>query len=261
MLTMWQILATVAASTIAAVIDAFTGEIPEWITVPLIITGLAYAALAGYFVQAFIVAAITLALGYALYYTGQLGGGDVLLLTGIGAWIPLALPEKWGAIAYIFNVPMIVLFLGLLYSSLFFSVYYTWILSKDRRWMLALLLPYPFLPPALALTYGTIVTAYLGNRYRDALFVRERSVDKLIPEDVLAEDVEGLPPGKHVLEKKDIERLKEMGVKTVKILDNLPRFGPFTLLALLTVIYLMAHPMNLDAYASALFSFKIYPLP
>ncbi len=252
---------TLGAALIAAVIDAFTGEIPEWLTIPLAVIGLIYAYLNGYIVAALIVAAITLGVGYAMYYTGQLGGGDVLLLTGIGAWIPFVLPPRFGAIAYVFNLPFAVLFLGLLLSSTFFSVYYSAMLGKKNKWFYAVPLPYPFLSPLLAVTYGAIITSILGTRYREDLFVRERPVDELVPEDVLAEDVEGLPPGKHVLEKKDIELLKKRGIKSVKILDNLPRFGPFIFLALLVILWIESNPANLDSYASALLSLKIYLLP
>jgi len=253
--------AVILASAIAAIIDAFTGEIPEWLTIPLAVLGIIYAGIQGYLMPALIVAAITLGTGYAMYYTGQLGGGDVLLLTGIGAWMPLILPRSWGAIAYVFNLPFAVLFLGLLLSSTFFSIYYAAMLGKKNKWFYTIPVPYPFLPPILALTYGATITAILGTRYREALFVRERNVDELVPEDVLAEDVDGLPPGKHVLEKRDIEMLKRNGIKSVKILDNLPRFGPFIFLALLAVLWLEIHPGNLDSYASSLLALKIYLLP
>ncbi len=254
-------LATLVASLIAAVIDGFTGEIPEWLTVPTIVLGIAYAAVSGYAVPSIAVAAITLAVGYALYYTGQLGGGDVLLLAGIGAWIPTVVPENFGILAYVLNTPLTILVLGLIYSSIFFSIYYSLRLCKKKRWYCLAIAPYPFLPPLLAATYGTVLTAYFGTAHREYLFVRERRVENLLPEDVLAESVECLPPGKKVLERKDIMLLQKSGVKTVKVLDNLPRFGPFIFLALVTVLWLVAHPGNMDSYASALLSLKINLFP
>jgi len=225
------------------------------------VLGIIYAYLNGYFAAALIVAAITLGVGYAMYYTGQLGGGDVLLLTGIGAWLPFALLPRFGAIAYVFNLPFAVLFLGLLLSSTFFSIYYSAMLGRKNKWFYAVPIPYIFLSPLLAVTYGAVVTAILGTKYREALFVRERAVEELVPEDVLAEDVEGLPPGKHVLERKDIELLKKKGIRSVKILDNLPRFGPFILLALLAILWLESNSTYLDSYASALLALKINLLP
>jgi Flp pilus assembly protein protease CpaA len=250
--------ATLTAAGISAIIDAYTGEIPEWITVPTILLGLIYAWFFGFFWTALAVVVITLALGYALYYTGQLGGGDVLLLAGIGAWIPTALPQSFGWIAIAFNVPLIILFLGLLFSSVFFSVFYSLQLGEENKTFLWIPLGYAILPPALAVTYGAVITSILGTKYREVLFVREKPIDDVLPEDVLAEEIPELPPGKKVLEKKDIALLKERGVKTVKILDNLPRFGPFIFLALALLLWFVSNPSNLDSYAATLFTLKIH---
>ncbi|HIP74178.1 MAG TPA: prepilin peptidase [Euryarchaeota archaeon] len=238
----------VGASAVAAVIDAYTGEIPEWLTVPLILTGLAYAAVTGTFTVSLAAVAGTLAVGYLLYYSGELGGGDVLLLAGISAWKPLV--SVAGA-----QIPsaLAVLVLGLLLSSVFYSVYYLLQLGEGRPLLRALVFPYAFLPPAVALVYGAVLTSFLGQRYREELFVRERKVEELVPEDILAEPVDGLPPGKKVLEKGDIEALKKAGVQKVKILDNLPRFGPFILAALLVLLYAECCPLYFHHYAAPLF--------
>ncbi len=249
---MLDVLVIVVASAIAAAIDAYTGEIPEWITIPLALTGITYAWFAGYFVASLVAAVATLAVGYLLYYTGELGGGDVLLLTGISAWKPfvvLAGIHTPSALA--------ILVLGLVLSSVFFSVFYSLQLGVERRAFLVIPIPYLFLPPVLAALYGAGVTSYLGQKYRSELFVRERKVNDLVPEDVLAEPVDVLPPGKKVLERKDIDLLREKGVKSVKILDNLPRFGPFILLALLLLLVLEANPSYLHCYAATLFPLNL----
>ncbi|MDN5358765.1 MAG: archaeal preflagellin peptidase FlaK [Candidatus Diapherotrites archaeon] len=253
---MLDIIVIIAATAAAAIIDGYTGEIPEWITIPLMVSGIAYAFFNGFFTESVIVTVATLGVGYLLYYTGELGGGDVLLLAGISAWKP------WIELAGIpIPASLIILVLGLMLSSVFFSVFYAILLGRKRKTFLAIPIAYPFLPPALALLYGAAVTAYLGQKYREDLFVREKSVDQLLPEDVLAEPVDALPPGKKVLEKKDIETLKERGVKTVKTLENLPRFGPFILLALLMLLWLESNPLYLQYYASSFLSFnvRLYP--
>ena len=66
-----------------------------------------------------------------------------------------------------------------------------------------------------------------------------------MPEDVLAEDVKWLPSGKRVLERKDLEILKKKEVKSVKIMHDLPRFGPFLFFALLLLLWLEANPLNI----------------
>jgi len=249
---MLDVIVIIGATALAAVIDAYTGEIPEWITIPLMITGVAYAWFSGFLWTSILATIITLGIGYVLYYTGELGGGDVLLLAGISAWKPFI---------NIAGVPipssLAVLILGLLLSSVFFSVFYSLQLGKKRKVFLAIPVPYLLLPPILAALYGAGVTAYLGQKYREELFVRERKVRELVPEDVLAEPVDALPAGKKVLEKKDIETLQRKGVKTVKVLDNLPRFGPFILLALILLLYLEANPSELYNYAAPLLPLNV----
>ena len=240
------------AAALAAIIDAYTGEIPEWITIPLMITGVVYAWFSGFLWTSLLTTILTLGIGYLLYYTGELGGGDILLLAGISAWKPFI---NIGGVSLPSSI--VILILGLLLSSVFFSVFYSLQLGKKRKAFLVIPLPYLFLPPVISALYGAGVTAYLGQKYRNDLFVRERKVEDLVPEDVLAEPVDTLPAGKKVLERKDIETLRKKGVKTVKILDNLPRFGPFILLALLLLLYLETNPSEIYRYAAPLLSLNV----
>ena len=121
--------------------------------------------------------------------------------------------------------------------------------------VLRFLLPLPLLLPyALALYY------VLGTKERERIFVKEVSVDELRPEDVLAEDVEGLPPGRKVVGEKEIEILKRRGVKRVKrvkILVNLPRLGPFIALAFLPVFLAEAHAVDLYPALLSLLSLHV----
>lgn len=253
---MLDTIAIIGAATIAAITDAYTGEIPEWLTIPLMISGVIYAWITGFWQVSLVAMLATLAVGYLLYYTGELGGGDVLLLSGISAWKPfitilgIQIPSA-----------LAILVLGLLLSSVFFSVYYSLQLGRKDARFYWIITPYAVLPAIWAAAYGATVTATLGQRYRNELFVRERRVEDLVPEDVLAEPVDVLPPGKKVLEKKDIEVLREKGIQTVKILDNLPRFGPFILAALLLLIYVESNSLELYNNASALFSLNISLYP
>lgn len=74
---------------VAAAIDARSRRIPNWLTFGLILSGLAHA-------MAPLGAGIVLALGglfagaaipLMLFGIGALGGGDVKLLAGVGAWL------------------------------------------------------------------------------------------------------------------------------------------------------------------------------
>ncbi len=248
----WGYVAAMVGAIAAGVYDAFTGEIPEWITIPLIALGLIYAWIEGFFVTALIVAAATFVVGYIFYYTGLLGGGDGLLLTGIAAWVPMV---KIGAASL--PTPLVVLPLSLVLSPLFYGPFLSlWLAEKkDRKWALAII-PEIILPPGFAVIYASGLTAYVGDRYRNDLFVEEKPVDRLIPEDILAEPVDVLPPGKKVLERKDIELLKEKSIKSVKTLEHLPRLGPFIAAALLIVLLLATGAIDIKTYGTSLFLYN-----
>ncbi len=223
------------ASAVAGAWDALTGEIPEAITIPLIVSGLVYAWLGGFPLVSLAIAVATLIVGYALYYTGQLGGGDVLLISGISAWFPtfFGIPS-----------PLILFLAATIAAAIFYSAYY---LVKLGRPYVYALIPYAFLPLPLLAIYALALYYYVGTAKREDLFVVERDVEDLLPEDVLAEDVPILPPGRRVLGESDIERLKKAGVKRVKILVNLPRLGPFIFIAFVALLLSEAHPVYLYA--------------
>ncbi len=225
----------VLASAVAGAWDAATGEIPEAITVPLMVSGLVYAWLHGFLPLALAMVTTTLLVGYALYYTGQLGGGDVLLISGISAWFPtiLGLPT-----------PLVLFLAATIAAAIFYSAYYLVKLGKPYVYAL---IPYPFLPFPLLALYALALYYYVGTAKREELFVEERDVDELLPEDVLAEEIPVLPPGRRVLGEGDIERLKKAGIRRVKILVNLPRLGPFIFVAFVALLAFEANPIYLYA--------------
>lgn len=76
--------------TVAAVIDARSRKIPNWLNLVILVTGLAQAALVGVPVtlsQA--VPGVLAGFGILLipYVLGAMGGGDVKMLAAIGAWL------------------------------------------------------------------------------------------------------------------------------------------------------------------------------
>lgn len=91
-----QVAVVFAVCVAAAVVDVRTGRIPNALTVPFWIAGLAVAAALGApdipgpaqigFGEACSVSLATLLLGYLVYAFGSVGGGDVKLLVGVAAW-------------------------------------------------------------------------------------------------------------------------------------------------------------------------------
>jgi Flp pilus assembly protein protease CpaA len=80
------------ASLAAAILDVRQGRIPNWLTLPLWLLGLAkatYLGGAGGLIAALEVS-VLLALPYiALYFLAKGGAGDAKLMAGIGAWLSL----------------------------------------------------------------------------------------------------------------------------------------------------------------------------
>ena len=97
-LQMAPLIATVAW---AAAIDVRARRIPNWLTFPLIATGLAQSWLAGSAIapaQSFAGLLVGVGLTFILFALGPIGAGDVKLLAGIGAWVgPLAVVQIFAA--------------------------------------------------------------------------------------------------------------------------------------------------------------------
>jgi prepilin peptidase CpaA len=84
-----QLAPMIVACGIAAITDLRHRRIPNALTMPLILTGIASSFLAGSALlpwQALLGMAVGFALPLALFLLGALGAGDVKLLAGIGAW-------------------------------------------------------------------------------------------------------------------------------------------------------------------------------
>jgi len=84
--------ALIGASLAAAIVDVRQGRIPNWLTLPLWLLGLAKATClggTGGFAGALEISML-LALPYvALYFLAHGGAGDAKLMAGIGAWLSL----------------------------------------------------------------------------------------------------------------------------------------------------------------------------
>ena len=74
----------------AAVIDGWKLKVPNWLTFPFVVAGLAFWAWHGGgagLLRSFEGAAVGLALLLPLYAIGGMGAGDVKLMAGVGAWV------------------------------------------------------------------------------------------------------------------------------------------------------------------------------
>jgi len=115
---MGPLLITALAFTfLATITDIRRRLIPNWLTYPMIASGVLYHAVVGLLrgdlVQAFagaLGASVAFILGLALYSVGGWAGGDVKLFTGLGAILPETDPPYPIFISVLFNSVLLVAF-------------------------------------------------------------------------------------------------------------------------------------------------------
>jgi prepilin peptidase CpaA len=86
----WHIWLVTVTLIVAAVIDGLQLKVPNWITFPMVISGLVFSFAAfGWegLAWSLIGTVVGLALLLPAYAIGGMGAGDVKLLAGVGAWV------------------------------------------------------------------------------------------------------------------------------------------------------------------------------
>jgi prepilin peptidase CpaA len=86
----WPVWLVTVTLVVAAIIDGRKLKVPNWLTFPMILSGLIYGFEVGGWsgLQAsFIGTLVGLALLLPAYAIGGMGAGDVKLLAGVGAWV------------------------------------------------------------------------------------------------------------------------------------------------------------------------------
>ena len=214
---------------VGGVWDAITEDIPDWLTIP----GVVLAVIYGLFHPLELLSLLLfLGPGYLLYRYGVLGGGDILLIAASAPFLFMLFPYPLNIIS-----PYLALILAYILSMAFYGMFFN--VLQGRAY---LLIPTPFLPFLWSLLYGIFLMLLVDK----SLFEREVEVSELRKEDVLAEDIKGF--NKRVIEEGDRERLKELGLKRVKILVNLPRMGPFIFLVFLILYIYATRPETIIHY-------------
>ena len=238
------------ASAVSAYTDWKTGLVYDKITYPLIAIGAILCVLEQQWLG-LALGIIVFVAGYAFYFAGKIGGGDVKLFSGIAFTLPF-----YGKGIFLLNV----LFFGAMLAIIFFTFYfagkyflkhginykenkkgiaqavlfgvflalYLWIVIQLRVLSLvsiALL--------AVPLAFGLVFLAF-ERGIRKEFFLEKVKLEKLEEDELLAaefekpETLEALDlKFKGVLGKTEIEKLRKAKIKEVLVYRNAPKFAPF----------------------------------
>ena len=264
------ILLAVLGSGMAGWIDLKTTDIPDWITVSMILLGLGLHGVESLVVGSvdpFIASLIAVILfgmfGGIMYFSGMWGGGDGLLLAGVGALVPVYsgyiswLPFP---IAYLFNVLIIGLVYSLIYmgiiamrnprvKKLFFDQF-----QQDYVSIGGIVLAIIFLGYSSSIKLNNFLTGtgllilltpviYLFSKIMEQNFYKRISTKDLREGDMIGENISRLGIGKleiRGLTKQEVTKIRKFK-KNVIVRDGI-RYGLVFLLALLFTI-LFGFPM------------------
>jgi hypothetical protein len=248
-----------AGTALAAYTDARTGLIPDKITYPMMAIGIIFNAVE-FNANLFVVPAAVFAIGFALYWLGKIGGGDVKLFTGIALLLPFLNQRVFIASALLAAALLSIVFYSVYYIGRYWRKGIDWKENKQciaRAVILgAITLAYfQYLVAvgllgveAAAVLYATVFFALvflaLERGIKRNFFLKRIALDKLEDDEVVASEfLEGSAKqklgllGKGIIGKKEIEKLKEAGVKTVPVYRDMPPFAPFVFLGVIIVLW------------------------
>lgn len=256
-------IAVVAGTVIAAYTDEKKGLIFDWNTYPMILIG----ALLNVFEQnfeGFVAAGIVFAIGYVLYFTGRIGGGDVKLFTALAILLPAL-----NGFPFVVNVLVFSGLFGLVFVSAKYSTKYVRkvggikkAFSENRPQAtkalalgIALLFYFYFIYSSglvqlhyvlligTAMLFGLFFLAF-EKGIKEKIFLKKVPIEKLEEEEILATDFldkktrEKLSLGsKSVIDRELEKKLKEAGIKEVPVYRSLPKFAVFILLGVLVTLF------------------------
>jgi Flp pilus assembly protein protease CpaA len=264
-----------AGSSIAALFDLKTTEIPDEIPDVMIAVGLIFAGVQAYqqwnvwpFLNSAIAGLGLLGFGFVMYHFGQWGGGDAKLLAGIGFLIPQLpsgfIPESFlpFPLVFLFNLFLVGAAYMLIYAVIFAMMNKKIILEFEKGmkaiskhlllFSIFLLVLFVFFNLYLSKTFHTPMTAYqlllnsfipfvgtiaLFMVWKFAKIVEGVGFKKRIP-------ISKLRIGDVMLEsklwegitEKELKKIKKSGKRYVVIKEGV-RFGPSFPLALIFTLY------------------------
>ncbi|MFH1391280.1 MAG: A24 family peptidase [Candidatus Diapherotrites archaeon] len=248
-------LAILLAAGVGGYVDFKTGYIYDWITIPLIVFGLFMNLIEQEFLGIGL-GLLVFGIGYALYYTGKIGGGDVKLYTGIALALPFFNNSVFIIQAVLLSALTSIIFLSTYYMIKYFRkginfqynkqgimralgflvilIVYLFVLSKTGFVSINYLLMF-----GLPLSFGLLFIAF-EKGIRKEFFLKKIKLKDIEEDEIIAFDFmsekerEKFGKGfKGVYGEKEKKELEKKGIKEIFVYRNLPRFGVFIFLGVL----------------------------
>ena len=236
-----------AAAGAAAYTDVKTGLIYDRITYPLIAIGL-LLNIFEFNISTFVIAAAVFAVGYVLYYTGKIGGGDVKLFTGISFVLPFLNSRVFIIDVLVAAAVIAVVFLSAYYISKYARKGIKFEENKKsiaRAAVIGVAVAVYFfvLLQAGIVPMQTVSLLALENGIRKNFFLVHIKVAELEDDDLIAADEidaatkEKIGIGiKGIADADVMRRIKEAGMEELPVYRNLPKFAPFVLAGVIVVL-------------------------
>jgi Flp pilus assembly protein protease CpaA len=256
MIIIIQEIILILGALLSAYIDAKTGYIYDWITYPMIALGIILAVISSSYFNLASAAVIFIVLLIA-YKFGKIGGGDVKLFTAI------ALLNPFNEIYFLTTL----FFIATLSAMVFYSIYYfikyakigiNWEREKNNTYnaifMGLAILAYFFilvqyevvnilflffvgLPLLIGLVFVALQKGIKLEFFEEKIKTKDLEDDEILGENN-SEKIKKMFKGKVLIGEKEIKLLNKNKIKSIFVLRNLPKFGPFIFVGTIFAIYL-----------------------
>jgi Flp pilus assembly protein protease CpaA len=247
------------ATAAAAYTDFKTGLIYDTITYPLIAAGL-LLLIPEFDINALLIAGAVFAIGYALYYAGKIGGGDVKLFAGISLVLPFLNGYSFVLSLVLVSGITALVFISVYYSIKYFRTGIDWKLNKkgiQKSIVIAgavgaylfflygtgLMQAHYFLALCIPVFFGLVFIAF-EKGIKKTVFLKKIAVEELEEDELIAWEFmeknksQKIGSGlKGIIDEKTKQKLLGLGIKKVLVYRNLPKFAPFIFIASAIIIF------------------------
>jgi len=261
MITILQQIALLIGTFVGGATDAKTGYIYDWITYPMIGVGMILSLIQLQYFN--LISGVLIFAGlFIVYKLGKIGGGDVKMFAGI------ALLNPYNEMNFLITLGFFAAITSLVFYSIFYSIKYIRVgfVMEDNKegirsalFLGAAIIAYfvvmfqggliklPFILLAgIPFLLGIIFIAFQGGIKKE-FFEKKVTLNKMEEDEVISENnskkILKILKGKSLLGDSEIALLKKNNIKSIIVLRDLPRFGPFifigTLFAILSPNFFM----------------------